>query len=89
MSLDKWIKSDEKKEEKEEKPEKKRLETEVIKKPKDEKSKKQEEPPKLKKFVLICSNSKCNYQKTLMKRELSDRDKICPRCKKEMKVKEA
>lgn len=41
----------------------------------------------LTKFVLTCSDSKCKYKKTLRKKSLKDKDKICPRCKKEMKVK--
>ncbi len=42
---------------------------------------------KLQKYLLTCSNSKCKYKKTLMKRELKGSDKICPRCKSDMNVK--
>jgi hypothetical protein len=42
---------------------------------------------KLSKFTLSCPNAKCKYQKTLMKKQLTEIDRICPRCKKEMKVK--
>ncbi|MBD3197832.1 MAG: hypothetical protein GF317_22465 [Candidatus Lokiarchaeota archaeon] len=73
MGLDKWIKKDD--------DEKKES---VSKKKKEDISK---EANKLKKFSLKCSKSKCNYQKTLMKRSLSQKDKICPRCKSEMKIK--
>lgn len=41
---------------------------------------------KLTKFILKCSKSKCNYQRILMKRELSENDKTCPRCKSLMKI---
>ena len=40
----------------------------------------------LTKFVLICSKPKCKYKKIIMKKELSEKDRICPRCKNEMKV---
>ena len=47
-----------------------------------------EKPPiKLTKYTLICPSAKCKYQKTIMKKQLTDIDKICPRCNKEMKVK--
>ena len=42
---------------------------------------------KLTKYNLTCTNSKCKYQKTIMKKQLTERDKICPRCKKEMIIK--
>jgi len=42
---------------------------------------------KLTKYTLNCPNSKCKYQKTVMKKVLTVTDKICPRCNEEMKVK--
>ncbi|MFX1280771.1 MAG: hypothetical protein ACFFA3_15450 [Promethearchaeota archaeon] len=83
MGLDKWLKSDE-------------VDKKQIKKPNEDKKKKDEELEKsniktkrlkLQKYILNCSNSKCKYQKIVMKKELTDIDKICPRCSKEMKVK--
>ncbi len=86
MGLDKWIKPEDK-----EKKQKKKV------KAPDQKSKNQiedmqkisDEKPitKLNKYILICPNSKCKYQKTIMKKELSDNDLICPRCNKKMKPK--
>ncbi len=52
----------------------------------NEQKAKQKTGSKLQKFILKCGKSKCNYQKTLMKRELSESDKICPRCKSKMKI---
>jgi len=65
----------------------------VAKKKKDVKVLEQEskaEAPtsrKLVKRILTCTNSKCKYTKKIIKKELSERDLICPRCKKKMKVK--
>jgi acetyl-CoA carboxylase beta subunit len=81
LSLDKWLKS-----------EKEGKEKSAIKKEEDKSSKvdeqkqKEKTGSKLQKFMLKCSNSKCNYQKTLMKRELNERDKVCPRCNSKMKI---
>lgn len=83
MGLDKWLKSDD-------------VDKKQIKKPTEVKKKKDEEQEKsniktnrlkLQKYILNCPNSKCKYQKIVMKKELNDIDKICPRCSKEMKVK--
>lgn len=41
----------------------------------------------LKKYILVCYNAKCKYQKTIMKKNLTENDEICPRCNKKMKVK--
>jgi len=80
MGLDKWIKPD--------KSEKKE-EARSAKKPKSQPIEKNSEKDsiKLTKFVLICSKPKCKYKKIIMKKELSEKDRICPRCKNEMKVK--
>lgn len=36
------------------------------------------------KFKLKCKN--CKYEKTLVKRKLSEKDKLCPRCKSPLKA---
>ncbi|MGV9173268.1 MAG: hypothetical protein ACOC44_16955 [Promethearchaeia archaeon] len=36
------------------------------------------------KFKLKCGN--CKYEKTLVKRKLSDKDKTCPRCNDALKI---
>ena len=83
MGLDKWIKPEgaEKKSEKKE-------DVKSTRKPKAQPivKKGEKEPIKLTKFVLICSKPKCKYKKTIVKKELSEKDRICPRCKSEMKV---
>ena len=83
MGLDKWIKPEgtvKKTEKKEEARSTKKPKTQPIKK------KSEKESTNLTKFVLICSKPKCKYKKTIMKKELSEKDRICPRCKNEMKV---
>ena len=86
MGLDKWLKP----EETEKKP-KKKSSTKPIEKQKDVKESKdvKSEKPisKLTKFTLICPNAKCKYQKTIMKKNLTETDKLCPRCKNVMKIK--
>ena len=86
MSLDKWIKSDKEKSDQNRNKKKSHIE----KKNKSDKSFKNSEPEKilLKKYRLNCSKKKCNYQKIVMKRELSEKDLICPRCEGKMKVNE-
>ncbi len=83
MGLDKWIKPEgtvKKTEKKEEVNSTKKPKTKPIKK------KSEIESINLTKFVLICSKPKCKYKKTIVKKELSEKDRICPRCKNEMKV---
>ena len=83
MGLDKWIKPEEsvkKPEKKEDGRSTRKHKTQPIEK------KGEKEPTKLTKFVLICSKPKCKYKKTIVKKELSEKDRICPRCKNEMKV---
>jgi len=83
LGLDKWIKPEgtvKKSENKEEARSKKKTKTQPI----EEKC--EDESIKLTKFVLICSKPKCKYKKTIMKKELSEKDRICPRCRNEMKV---
>jgi hypothetical protein len=86
LGLDKWIKAEETK--------KKPKIKEGTKKPKkndsDSKPKEKKDTIGLKnllKFDLVCSKAKCKYQKTIRKKELTDKDKICPRCKSIMKIK--
>ena len=86
MGLDKWIKTEEdvKREKKE------RKQPIQVKKRKSESEKKPDlEKPSIRlvKYTLNCPNAKCKYQKIIMKKQLTDIDKICPRCNKEMKVK--
>jgi hypothetical protein len=84
MGLDKWLESD--------KVKKKKVKESagVSSERKDSKEKELTTPQSkqlLSKFTLICTNSKCKYQKILMKRKLVYRDKTCPKCKSEMSVK--
>ena len=84
MSLDKWIKSDkEKEQEKKQEIEKKQKKENILN---VQNQIEKEESVQLKKFRLKCSTSKCSYQKTLMKRQLADKDKKCPRCNSIMKI---
>ena len=92
MSLEKWIKpqkdkeeskkgtKDKKKEFQNKKPQSKILNNETELKPNKVSTK------KFSKYLLICPKKSCGYQKTLMKRELNDKDKTCPRCKGIMKI---
>ena len=83
--LDKWIKPEETKI----KPIKKKDDKDP-RKTNDIKQKGKEtekELSKITKYVLSCSNVKCKYIKTIVKKTLTERDKICPRCKNDMKVK--
>jgi hypothetical protein len=83
MSLDKWINSKEgEKKKKKNTLEDKKKETRGAQAPNSKKS-----FLKLMKYTLNCPNSKCKYQKIVMKKNLTDIDKICPRCNKTMKVK--
>ncbi len=94
MSLDKWIKSDEKKESKKKSEKKKKEPIKEEAQPKttrakSKKKKKTIEPtsPKIIKHNLKCSKKGCNYQKTIVKKQLHEKDTICPRCKSVMKTK--
>lgn len=84
MSLDKWIKPKKKKEEVKKKPQPKASEDKTKKAPSPEKT-----PINLTKYILICPKAKCKYQKTIIKKQLKERDKICPRCKSKMKIKQS
>ncbi|MFX1417383.1 MAG: hypothetical protein ACFE9N_00535 [Promethearchaeota archaeon] len=86
MGLDKWLK----KEDIEKKSKKKKEQVVQTKKEQSGKTQNKDlEKPliNLTKYMLICTNAKCKFQKIIMKRQLSENDKNCPRCKKEMKIK--
>jgi hypothetical protein len=86
VGLDKWLKP----KEPIKKPKAKKVTPKEDKKSSSEKNLKTalEKPhSKLTKYKLTCTNSKCKYQKIIMKKQLTEMDKICPRCKKEMKIK--
>ena len=82
MGLDKWLKS----EEKVKTPKKKKTQKKVNKAVSKPKEKENGGSSKvLSKIILVCS--KCKYQKTIMKKIVTEKDKICPRCNKPLKVK--
>jgi hypothetical protein len=86
MGLDKWLKPEDVKED----SKKKEIPLEKTKKEKEDqvKSKNLEKKPfKFVKYTLSCQNKKCKYQKIIVKKQLTEEDKICPRCKNEMKIK--
>ena len=83
MGLDKWILPEDDKGKKERKKLKKSPESDL---------KKQKKTPlkqtlALNKYTLICPKANCKYQKVVVKRLLTENDKICPKCKGKMKVK--
>ena len=94
MSLDKWIKPEKKKPDKKNEdnskntPQKNSIKVKSTSKKKETQSLPETKTRKITKFVLICPKKTCGYQKTLMKKELSEKDKICPRCKGNMKIKQ-
>jgi hypothetical protein len=86
LSLDKWLKPDKKTPKKNPEEEKKKEITgkkSIPDKPKTEKT-----SIVLIKFKLTCPNKRCNYSKIKVKKQLSERDKICPKCKGQMNVKQ-
>jgi len=83
MGLDKWLNSEDVEKQKKKKP----AEVKKRKNEGDQAPEKKTNILKLIKYTFNCPNSKCKYQKTVMKKVLTDLDKICPRCNKEMKVK--
>ena len=83
MGLDKWLNSEDVEKQKKKKP----AEVKKRKNEGDQAPEKKTNISKLIKYTFNCPNSKCKYQKTVMKKVLTDLDKICPRCNKEMKVK--
>ena len=83
MGLDRWIKSEKKEDE-----EKGKEEPQIKDSSELAKGIKTVEKPtlKLKKYVLICPKAKCKYQKTIVKKNITDKEKICPRCNSNMKL---
>ena len=47
----------------------------------------EESEKKYVKYLLICSKKSCGYQKRLVKKKLTNKDKTCPRCNGVMKIK--
>ncbi|MFX1256491.1 MAG: hypothetical protein ACFFAN_01425 [Promethearchaeota archaeon] len=90
MSLDKWIKTPKKKEEAKRKPEinKKESVNKIIH-PEGSKDEIETIKPskKMTRYLLMCLKRNCAYQKRLMKKQIAEKDKICPRCKGKMSVK--
>jgi len=86
MGLDKWINPEDSKK-KSIKKEKSPIKAKGSKGKTASKDKLESPISKLKKYTLICSSAKCKYQKTLLKKELAEKDKICPRCNKQLKIK--
>jgi hypothetical protein len=86
MGLDKWIKPEDSKKKS---SKKERVPVKTKESKSKTVSKKELESPtsKLKKYMLMCPSAKCKYQKTLLKKELTEKDKICPRCNKQLKIK--
>jgi hypothetical protein len=41
---------------------------------------------KIQKFKLKCPDRKCKYEKIKVKLKLTERDKVCPKCSKQMKI---
>jgi len=86
VGLDKWLKSEDietKKKKKKEPP----VQAKKIKGQQVQNKVLDKQSIDLKKYTLVCPNAKCKYQKTIMKKELTDDDKTCPRCNKRMKTK--
>ena len=84
MSLDKWIKTEKKPKKEKKEPKKK----ETIEE-RENKETLETNALKIKKYELICSKKSCGYQKKIMKKSLSEKDKTCPRCKSIMKIKKS
>ena len=91
LSLDKWIKSAEKEEAKKKPKETKRKHknkgVQSVEKKDQENKKVKPTPQKIIKHHLQCSKKGCNYQKTIVKKDVNEKDTICPRCKSVMKAK--
>ncbi|MFX0038985.1 MAG: hypothetical protein ACFFCY_09575 [Promethearchaeota archaeon] len=87
MGLDKWLKP----EDDDKDLNKKRSPVKKAKKGRDDQVKKKSTENlsiKLVKYTLVCKNAKCKYQKVIVKKQLTEEDKTCPRCSNEMKIKE-
>ena len=84
MGLDKWIKPEDTKKQKIKKKDEGHPSKDGTSKPKEKY--KEKKSSKLTKFVLTCPKAKCKYKKTIVKKTLTEKDKICPRCRSEMKL---
>lgn len=97
LSLDKWLKPEKKKDKPERdsdiKPKseaKENLEPKSTQKTKEESTKEQIKSSTVQKFILSCPKKSCNFQKIKVlstNRDLPEKDKICPKCKGELKIK--
>ncbi len=96
MSLDKWIKSDKKKKDTDNKSEiqnknksSSKTKSQSINSIEDTNSLRisEESEKKRIRYLLICSKKSCGYQKRLVKKQLTNKDKTCPRCMGVMKIK--
>lgn len=91
MGLDKWLKPEEETNKRSREKKDKEITLKKVSKPqketKDIKAQESVDTKKLSKFELICSNRKCKYRKTIMKKLLTEKDKTCPRCSSVMKIK--
>lgn len=92
MSLDKWLKPDEKNDvaKKEtgkgaKKPVKKKPQSHQLSEEKEAITPSEKISKELSKYSLTCS--KCKYKKIILKKQLSEKDKICPKCKGIMRFK--
>jgi len=82
VGLDKWLKPEEA-----EKLRKEKKATPIkVAGNKSDESQIQKVALKFKKYNLICPQARCKYQKTILKKILSDKDKNCPKCNHEMKI---
>jgi hypothetical protein len=92
MSLDKWLKPDEKNNvvKKEtgkgaKKPVEKKSRSHQLSEEKEVLTPSEKTLKEISKYSLTCS--KCKYKKIILKKRLSEKDKICPKCKGIMKFK--
>ncbi|MFX0031156.1 MAG: hypothetical protein ACFE8E_00795 [Candidatus Hodarchaeota archaeon] len=87
MSLEKWLKPEEK--EKKSKDGKTKKQNQIDKNNRGELTSQVHSSTLLNvmRFKLECTKSSCKYQKIIIKKNLIEKDKTCPRCKSKMKVK--
>jgi len=86
ISLDKWLKESSKKKQSKIKEIKIDSADEEPKSNEKEILIKKSPLGKLQKFKLKCQNKKCGYQKTMVKVKLTEKDELCPKCSKTMKI---
>lgn len=82
MGLDKWIAPEK---EKKKKKEESKINSQGLSN--FRKKERVKETPILTKHTLICPKAKCKYQKVIVKRILTEKDKVCPKCKGLMRIK--